>query len=127
MNSSLSPPLSPPSVMLRFVPFDFLIQTAHACVFLNWIYFYDSVTGSFHLTIFRGPINTYIPIIAALERPVSFNRCFLPGFSYSHRKKCPSMDMRANLCVVLCLFPSDARFQVELLNQKGMYILNFIW
>ena len=33
--------------------------------------------------------------------------------------------MHACLCVVLLLFPQVALFKVELLNQKGMYILNF--
>lgn len=88
----------------------FLFQQHTHMFFKNWIYFYNSVTGSFHLTIFRGRINTYIPTIATLERWVSFNHCFLPGFSNSHRRKHPSMDVRANLCVVLRLFTSDARF-----------------
>ena len=33
--------------------------------------------------------------------------------------------MHALFCIMLLLFPQDVLFKVELLNQKGMYILNF--
>lgn len=110
------------------MPFDFLIQTVYTCAFKNWIYSYCSVTCIFHRTIPHRHIYTYVSISSALDFSVSSFQQLFPSRFLLFKQCCINRacrHMHACLCVVLLLFPPGALFKVELLNQKGMYTLNF--